>query len=62
VSAFTLTNVNEALGVAMAAKLADVPCVISFTLETDGRLPTGEPLGLAIETVDRGTGASPIYY
>ncbi len=62
VSAFTLTNVNEALGVAWAAKQADVPCVISFTLETDGRLPTGEPLGETIEIVDREAGASPIYY
>jgi homocysteine S-methyltransferase len=62
VSAFTLTNVNEALGVAHAAKRAKVPCVISFTLETDGRLPTGETLGDAIEAVDGETGASPIHY
>jgi S-methylmethionine-dependent homocysteine/selenocysteine methylase len=62
VSAFTLTNVNEALGIARAARLTGVPCVISFTLETDGRLPTGERLGEAIETVDRETGDGPIYY
>ena len=42
VSAFTMTNVNEATGVARAAQAADMPSVISFTLETDGRLPTGE--------------------
>jgi S-methylmethionine-dependent homocysteine/selenocysteine methylase len=62
VSAFTMTNVNEALGVALAAKKAAVPCVLSFTLETDGRLPTGETLGAAIEAVDRASGASPAYY
>ena len=62
VSAFTMTNVNEALGVALAAKKADVPCVISFTLETDGRLPTGETPGEAISAVDRGSDASPAYY
>jgi S-methylmethionine-dependent homocysteine/selenocysteine methylase len=62
VSAFTMTNVNEALGVALAAKQADVPCVLSFTLETDGHLPTGETLGAAIEAVDRESGASPAYY
>jgi homocysteine S-methyltransferase len=62
VSAFTMTNVNEALGVAIAAKRADVPSVISFTLETDGRLPTGETLGEAIEAVDRASGAAPAYY
>ena len=62
VSAFTMTNVNEALGVALAAKKAGVPSVISFTLETDGRLPTGETLGAAIEAVDRESGAAPAYY
>jgi S-methylmethionine-dependent homocysteine/selenocysteine methylase len=62
VSAFTMTNVNEALGIARAAKKADVPCVISFTVETDGRLPTGDALGEAIDTVDRLTGMGPAYY
>jgi S-methylmethionine-dependent homocysteine/selenocysteine methylase len=62
VTAFTMTNVNEALGAALAAKRADVPCVLSFTLEVDGRLPTGETLKDAIETVDRESGASPSYY
>jgi len=62
VSAFTMTNVNEATGVARAALAAGVPCVISFTLETDGRLPTGETLGEAIQAVDRATGNGPAYY
>jgi S-methylmethionine-dependent homocysteine/selenocysteine methylase len=62
VSAFTLTNVSEATGFARAAKAAGMPCVISFTLETDGKLPTGETLAHAIETVDRETGCAPIYY
>jgi S-methylmethionine-dependent homocysteine/selenocysteine methylase len=62
VSAFTLTNVNEAIGVARAAEAAGMPCVISFTLETDGRLPTGESLATAIETVDREVNRSPTYY
>jgi homocysteine S-methyltransferase len=62
VSAFTLTNANEAIGVARAAKAAGMPCVISFTLETDGKLPTGETLAQAIETVDRETGSTPVYY
>jgi S-methylmethionine-dependent homocysteine/selenocysteine methylase len=62
VSAFTLTNIAEAIGVACAAKAAHMPCVLSFTLETDGRLPTGESLAQAIETVDRETGSVPVYY
>jgi len=36
--------------------------VISFTVETDGRLPTGQPLAEAIEQVDAGTGSVPSYY
>ena len=62
VSAFTMTNSNEALNIARAAKAAGMPCVISFTLETDGRLPTGESLAQAIATVDAGTDEGPAYY
>ena len=62
VSAFTMTNVNEAIGVARAAHAAGMPSVISFTLETDGRLPTGEALCEAIEAVDAATNSAPAYY
>ena len=55
VSAYTLTNIDEAIGVARAAKAACMPCTISFTVETDGRLVTGKTLQEAIETVDRET-------
>jgi S-methylmethionine-dependent homocysteine/selenocysteine methylase len=41
VSAITMTNVPEAIGVARAARAEGMPVVISFTVETDGRLPTG---------------------
>jgi S-methylmethionine-dependent homocysteine/selenocysteine methylase len=62
VSAFTMTNANEAQGVALAARHANMPCVISFTVETDGRLPAGESLAEAIESVDAATGNGPAYY
>ena len=62
VSAVTLTNVNEAIGVTRAAEAAGMPCVISFTVETDGKLPTGESLAVAITSVDRETNAGPAYY
>ena len=62
VTAITMTNVPEAVGIADAASAAGIPVVISFTLETDGSLPTGEPLGAAIESVDRDTGSYPAYY
>ena len=39
-----------------------MPSVVSFTVETDGRLPSGQALGEAIEQVDRETDASPAYY
>jgi len=62
VSAFTMTNIAEAQGVALTAKAATMPCVISFTVETDGRLPTGDTLAQAIKSVDEATGNAPAYY
>lgn len=61
-SALTMTNVPEAIGVTRAAAELNRPVVISFTVETDGRLPTGDELGEAIERVDAATGAYPAYY
>ncbi|MAT13888.1 MAG: homocysteine S-methyltransferase [Planctomyces sp.] len=52
ICAMTMTNVGEASGIAQAAHAADIPAVISFTVETDGRLPSGQPLGEAIAQVD----------
>lgn len=62
VSAFTLNYADEAIGIARAAKAAGMPSVISFTVETDGRLPTGQMLKEAIAEVDAATGAAPAYY
>ena len=56
VTAVTMTNAEEAIGIARAARAHDVPAVISFTLETDGRLPDGQSLRAAIERVDAETG------
>jgi homocysteine S-methyltransferase len=62
IGAFTLTNIAEAIGIACAAKAADMPAAISFTLETDGKLPTGDALGEAIAAVDAASGEWPAYY
>ena len=62
VTAITMTNTNEAIGVTRAAQALGLPVVISFTVETDGRLPSGEGLGQAIETVDRATEGGPAYF
>ncbi|EDP64386.1 homocysteine S-methyltransferase [alpha proteobacterium BAL199] len=62
VTAITMTNTPEAVGVALAAKSRGMPVAISFTVETNGRLPTGQPLQDAIAAVDAATGAAPAYY
>jgi len=62
VSAMTLTHVEEAIGVTRAAGAVKLPIVISFTVETDGRLPNGLPLGEAIESVDQDESPNPAYY
>lgn len=62
VSAFTMTNVNEAIGIVVAARRHGLPVAISFTLETDGLLPSGVTLQEAIEAVDGATGQYAAYY
>ena len=62
VSAITMTYAEEATGIARAAAAAAMPVAISFTVETDGRLPSGQALGDAIEQVDAETGGSVAYY
>ena len=62
VSALTITNTEEAIGITRAARNAGMPVVISFTVETDGRLPSGEQLGEAILKVDALTDHGPAYY
>lgn len=61
-SAITMTNVNEAIGITRAAERLGLPVVVSFTVETDGRLPTGDSLEAAIEAVDEKTDAYPAYF
>ena len=62
ITGVTMTYVDEAIGVARAASSVGLPVVISFTVETDGALPSGEPLGDAIARVDDATDGAPAYY
>ncbi|MEX2451508.1 MAG: homocysteine S-methyltransferase family protein [Rhodospirillales bacterium] len=62
ISAITMTNIGEATGIARAAIAEQLPVVVSFTVETDGRLPAGETLGEAIAAVDAATDNAPLYY
>ena len=62
VAAFTMNYAEEAIGIALAAREAEVPVAISFTLETDGHLPSGQSLGEAIQQTDDASGNHPAYY
>jgi S-methylmethionine-dependent homocysteine/selenocysteine methylase len=62
VTAITMTYAEEAIGVARAAREAGLPAGISFTVETDGRLPSGQTLGEAIAQVDSETDGAPVYF
>ena len=62
VHAMTITYPAEAIGIARAAARAGVPAAISFTTETDGRLPDGTSLADAVAAVDAATGGGPAYY
>lgn len=56
----TMTTSAEALGVSLAARRAQLPVAISFTVETNGSLPNGESLAEAIARVD--AVAPPAYF
>ncbi len=62
VCAITMNYAEEAVGITRAAQHAGMPVAISFTVETDGRLPTGQTLEAAIAQVDEATSRYPCYY
>ncbi len=62
IAALTLNYVEEAIGITLAAQEYGLPVCISFTVETNGKLPTGESLEQAIHAVDQATDRGPAYY
>jgi S-methylmethionine-dependent homocysteine/selenocysteine methylase len=62
VAGVTMTYAEEAVGIVRAARTAGIPVAISFTVETDGRLPSGQALGDAIEQVDADTDRGAAYF
>ncbi|MGK7653948.1 homocysteine S-methyltransferase family protein [Roseovarius sp. B08] len=62
VTAVTLSTVAEGIGVIRAAKKAGLPVVVAYTVETDGRLPDGTPLGRAFEETDARTDCAAAYF
>lgn len=62
ISGYTIAYPEEAIGMVCAAQRFNLPVVIAFTVETDGCLPTGQPLGQAIEAVDKATNCYASYF
>ena len=62
VTGLTFTQATEAIGLVRAARSKELPVVVSFTVETDGRLPTGQPLKEAIQKVDNETDNAAAYF
>ena len=62
ITALTVTYAEEAIGMVRAARAAGLPIAVSFTVETDGRLPSGQTLRAAIEQVDAETDGAPLHY
>ena len=62
ICALTMTTAEESIGIAQAAAAHELPIIISPTVETDGRLPDGTPLGIFVEQVDDATDLSPLFY
>jgi homocysteine S-methyltransferase len=62
ITAMTFSSVEEAIGLARAAKAAEMPVVVSFIVGRGGRLLGGETIEEAFTRVDAATGSAPAYY
>lgn len=62
VSALTINYNDEAIGIVNAAKKHHIPVVISYTVETDGNLPSGQSLKDAISSLDSVTNNYASYF
>jgi len=62
VSALTMNYNEEAIGIVNAAQKKNIPVVISYTVETDGKLPSGQSLEEAITALDKITDNYVSYY
>ena len=64
VCAYTITSVEEAIGIAQASSDVGLPVIISATVETDGQLPDKNELRHLVEKTDAGLEgrSAPLFY
>jgi len=62
VTMLTATHTGEPIGALRAAVARGVPAVIAFTVETDGRLPSGQALHDAVAEVDAATDGAALHF
>jgi S-methylmethionine-dependent homocysteine/selenocysteine methylase len=62
ISAYTINYVEEAMGIALVCKSINIPLIISFTVNVDGKLPSGMTLEDSIKYIDKNTDYYPMYY
>ena len=58
----SLSNSVEAAAIVMEANDAAIKCAVAFTIDIDGKLPSGESLKDAITAVDSKTNPPPLFY
>jgi len=62
IAAYTMNHFEEAAGIVLAARDEKMPCVISFTVETDGKLVSGETVAEVIRRIDEVTDKYALFY
>jgi homocysteine S-methyltransferase len=62
ITAMTLTYPDEATGIVRACVAAEIPVIPGFTVETDGRLPSGDSLAEAVEQIDRASDRAAAFF
>jgi homocysteine S-methyltransferase len=62
VSGMTFSQASEGIGFVRAIRGAAMPAAVSFTVETDGRLPNGQKLGDAVREVEAATDGYCAYF
>lgn len=58
----TMTSLQETLGILRAAQRHGLPALVSPTIEPDGKLPDGTPLGDFVRAVDEATAGYPVAF